>query len=163
LAATRQARMSVILRALGAELRFTVSWALTDPSVARNNGPSRDPAAAIRNIDRRDSRIFSRWFLIVFFKPQCQLNLTPSFVCGVILWGDCGLTRADKLSAATRMTSARIDQPLCVVPASNEARSLHKMNRGMFAPSGTEEPGVGSKNRTVAFQSQRQIDAIPRG
>lgn len=33
----------------------------------------------------------------------------------------------------------------------------------MSAPSGTEEPDVGSENRTVAFQGERQINAIPYG
>ena len=45
--------MSVIFRVLGAELRFTFCWALTDPSVALNNGPNMAAAAALRNIDRR--------------------------------------------------------------------------------------------------------------
>jgi hypothetical protein len=43
--------MSVIFRVLGAELRFTFCWALTDPSVALNNGPNM-AAVAILNGQR---------------------------------------------------------------------------------------------------------------
>src|SRR5450759_2261247 len=45
--------MSVILRPLGEEFRFTLVWALTDPRVAWNKGPSIAVAAARRSIVRR--------------------------------------------------------------------------------------------------------------
>jgi hypothetical protein len=33
----------------------------------------------------------------------------------------------------------------------------------MSAPTGPEEPEVGGENRTIVFQGERQINAIPQG
>jgi hypothetical protein len=38
---------------------------------------------------------------------------------------------------------------------------LHQANRRMPAPPGPEEPAVGGENRTIVFQGEREINAIP--
>ena len=40
---------------------------------------------------------------------------------------------------------------------------LHQPNRRMSAPPGPEESEVSGENRTVVFQCQREINAIPQG
>ena len=40
---------------------------------------------------------------------------------------------------------------------------LHQPNRGMCAPPGSEEPEVRGENRTIVFQGEREINAIPQG
>jgi hypothetical protein len=39
---------------------------------------------------------------------------------------------------------------------------LHQANGRMPAPAGPEEPAVGGENRTIAFQGEREINAIPQ-
>ena len=67
--------MSVIFSPLGAELRFTVSWALTDPSVAFSKGPNIAAVAAPRSIARRVSLAFPRLPIIV-------TSLSCAHACG---------------------------------------------------------------------------------
>ena len=38
---------------------------------------------------------------------------------------------------------------------------LHKADRRMPAPTGPEEPAVGGEDRTIVFQGEREINAIP--
>ena len=63
--------MSVIFRVLGAELRFTVCCALTDPSVALNKGPNMAAAAALRNIDRRVGQALLSFLHILILSQSC--------------------------------------------------------------------------------------------
>ena len=67
--------MSVIFSPLGAELRFTVSWALTDPSVAFSKGPNIAAVAAPRSIARRVSLAFPRL-------PTIVTSLSCAHACG---------------------------------------------------------------------------------
>jgi hypothetical protein len=38
---------------------------------------------------------------------------------------------------------------------------LHQADRRMPAPTGPEEPAVGGEDRTIVFQGEREINAIP--
>src|ERR1039457_62128 len=121
--------MSVILRPLGEEFRFTLVWALTEPRVAWNRGPSVAAAAARRSIVRR-LNLLSLGLLVMNMGPsKVLLNvlsdldlhkpLVPGLKIGPRLW--------EEPAAAPRPTAASVFQD------GSECQSEHPLQSPVIA------------------------------
>jgi hypothetical protein len=111
--------MSVILRPLGEEFRFTLVWALTEPRVAWNRGPSVAAAAARRSIVRR-LNLLSLGLLVMNMGPSkvllhvlsdldLHIPLVPGLKIGPRLWEE---PAADAAADGSFRISGRLRMPV---------------------------------------------------